>query len=200
MSEPFIHPTAVVDDGAILEAGTKVWHFVHVRGSAVLRADVSLGRDVYVDAGVEIGEGTHVQNGVSIYSGVSVGRWCFIGPHAIFTNDNRPRAGNSRWTKTPTSLEDGCSIGAGSVIRCGVTIGAYAMVGAGTIVTRSIAPFQLVVGTPGVPTSLVCACGETFFPLDAPRVGLVGACCREIMHPKSLALAQEVLARLGPSA
>ena len=133
---------------------------------------------------------------MSIYAGVEVGRWCFIGPHAIFTNDNHPRAGNSRWTKIRTVLEDGCAIGAGSVIRCGVTIGAYAMVGAGTIVTKNIEPFHVVVGVPGVPTNLVCACGQKLFPLDAPRVPLLGECCREIMHPKSYAIARELLDRL----
>ena len=189
----FIHETAIVENQAVVEPGSKIWHFCHIRRDAKVRKDVSLGRDVYVDVGVEIGEGTHVQNGVSIYSGVNVGQWCFIGPHVIFTNDNNPRAGNTRWNRVSTTLENGAAIGAGAIIRCGVTIGSYSMVGAGTIVTKDVPPFHLVVGFPGKSVNLVCACGQNLFPLECPLSSLLGDCCREIMNPKSYTLAKEAL-------
>lgn len=196
MTETFVHESAYVDDGAVLEEGSKVWHFCHVRSQAIIRKNVSLGRDVYVDSGVEIGEGTHVQNGVSIYSGVKVGKWCFIGPHVIFTNDNNPRAGNKSWTRVETILESGAAIGAGAIIRCGIRLGSYSMVGAGAIVTKSIAPFQLVVGFPARATYSVCACGQNFFPLETPIRNLLGDCCQANMNPDSFLEARRVVKQL----
>jgi len=197
VAHPFVHPTAIVEPGAVLGPGSKVWHFCHVRAGAELGADVSLGRDVYVDGGVRLGEGSRVQNGVSIYAGLTIGRFCFVGPHVIFTNDPRPRAGNKRWTISPTLLEDGAAIGAGSVIRCGVTVGRYAMIGAGTLVTRDVEPFRLVVGRPGRVVGVVCACGQSSLPEDADREALIGECCRELMTPASLAVARESVAGLA---
>ncbi|MFM7143888.1 MAG: acyltransferase [Alphaproteobacteria bacterium] len=140
-----------------------------------------------------------MQNGVSIHAGLSIGRFCFVGPHVIFTNDARPRAGNKRWTLSPTVLADGCAIGAGSVIRCGITIGAYAMIGAGSLVTRDVEPFHLVVGRPGSTVGLVCACGQSSLPPDPGREALLGECCRELMSPASLAVARGVVAGLDAS-
>jgi UDP-2-acetamido-3-amino-2,3-dideoxy-glucuronate N-acetyltransferase len=194
---PFIHHTAIIDNGAVVEAGARIWHYCHVRSSAVIRRQVSLGRDVYVDSDVELSEGTHVQNGVSIFSGVRVGKWCFIGPHVIFTNDNHPRAGNKRWTKVATVLESGSSIGAGAIVRCGVTIGAYAMVGAGAVVTKDVPPFHLVVGFPAKPLHLVCACGQSAFDLGTDIQLLVRECCRDLMNPDSFKEAHVVLTQLA---
>lgn len=121
---------------------------VQVREDARIGSNCIISKDVYVDHGVSIGDRTKVQNGVSIYHGVSVGNDVFIGPNACFTNDLVPRAANSDWQVVETRVDDGASIGANATIVCGVTIGRYAMVGAGSVVTRDVAPFALVVGNP----------------------------------------------------
>ena len=114
MQNAFVHPTAIVETGATLGKDCKVWHFCHVRTGAKLEDNVSLARDVYVDKDVTLGKGSRVQNGVSLYTGLEIGQWCFIGPHATFTNDSRPRSGKIAWTLKPTKLGNGMSIGAGA--------------------------------------------------------------------------------------
>lgn len=187
----FIHPSAFVEEGAVLEEDVKIWHLAHVRAGSHLGKSVSIGKDVYVDAGVIIGEGSRVQNGVNIYKGVQVGSWCFIGPGAVFTNDQYPRVGRITWDVTETILEDGCSIGAGAIIRCGIKIGAFAMVGAGAVVTKDIPPFCLVTGVPAELTHRVCACGETTIPLISWVDECIRPCCRKHLHPQVLKLAEE---------
>lgn len=184
------HSTAIVEDGAILGKDVRVWHFCHVRKEAKLEEGVSLGRDVYVDQGVILGKGTRVQNGVSIYVGVKVEDWCFIGPHAIFTNDPRPRAGKPGWVPKPTILRHGMSIGAGSIIRCGVEIGAFAMVGAGSLVTKDVPPFTLVLGLPAEQNSKICACGETLLPMGCKGEELIQACCKPALLPEVFEIAK----------
>ncbi|UCE86128.1 MAG: N-acetyltransferase, partial [Deltaproteobacteria bacterium] len=179
LAEPYVHPSAVVDDGVELHAGVKIWHFCHVRKKAILEQDVSIGRDVYVDEGVRIGQGSRVQNGVSIFSGVDVAPWCFIGPHVIFTNDAFPRVGKRSWKLVRTRLETGMSIGAGAIIRCGITLGAFSMVGAGAIVTKSVPPFHMAVGFPAECRQMVCACGDTFLPIASSAEEVLRDCCRE---------------------
>jgi acyl-[acyl carrier protein]--UDP-N-acetylglucosamine O-acyltransferase len=191
----FVHPTAVVEEGARLFEGVKVWHFSHVRSTAILRQGVSLARDVYVDADVDIGEFSRIQNGVSVYKGVQIGPWCFIGPHVIFTNDLKPRAGNRSWDITPTILEIGCSLGAGSVVRCGLTVGAFAMVGAGAVVTKSVPPFSLAIGFPARIAGMICACGQTLVDPENLQ-GLVLDCCLERLNLQLIPLAQEVADRV----
>lgn len=188
-----IHPTAVVEEGATLHEGVKVWHFSHVRSTAILHRGVSLARDVYVDADIELGEFSRVQNGVSIYKGVQIGSWCFIGPHVIFTNDMRPRAGNRHWEITPTILETGCSLGAGSIVRCGLTVGAFAMVGAGAVVTKSVPPFSLAIGFPARIAGMICACGQTLVDPENMN-GLVLDCCRTRLNEQLIPIAAEIAA------
>jgi acetyltransferase-like isoleucine patch superfamily enzyme len=144
----YIHPSAHVSSGAQIGARTKVWVNVQVREAAVIGADCILSKDVYVDHGAIIGDRCKIQNGVSVYRGVSLGDDVFVGPHAAFTNDRVPRAFNVNWAITPTVVKDGASIGANSTIVCGVTIGEYAMVAAGSVVTRDVPPFTLVRGNP----------------------------------------------------
>lgn len=186
-----VHATAVVEAGATLHENVKVWHFSHVRSTAILNRGVSLARDVYADADIEIGEFSRIQNGVSIYKGVQIGSWCFVGPHVIFTNDQRPRAGNRTWEITPTKLETGCSLGAGSIVRCGLTIGAFAMIGAGALVTKSIPPFTLAVGFPARQSGKICACGQTLVPEDHSLKTLVLQCCRERLHIDLIPIAEK---------
>jgi len=143
-----VHPTATVDPRAELGAGTRVWINVQIREGARIGKGCILSKDVYVDHGVTIGDGCKVQNSVSVYNGVTIGNEVFVGPNACFTNDKVPRANNPDWTVTPTRIEDGASIGANATIVCGITVGAYAMVAAGSVVTRNVPPHALVMGNP----------------------------------------------------
>jgi UDP-2-acetamido-3-amino-2,3-dideoxy-glucuronate N-acetyltransferase len=155
-----IHPTAVVEDGASIGAGTRVWHFAHVRAGASLGQRCMLGKSSFVDAGVVIGSGCRIQNFVSIYAGVTLEDDVFVGPGATFTNDRFPRAAGRDWQPLPTLVRTGASIGANATILCGLTIGEWAMVGAGAVVTRDVEAHRLVVGNPAKALAWVCRCGR----------------------------------------
>lgn len=146
---PFIHETAVVDEGAVLGAGTKVWHFCHVMAGARLGTGSSLGQNSFVAKGVVVGAGCKIQNNVSLYEGVTLGDDVFLGPSCVFTNVINPRSAvNRRDAYAPTRVEDGASIGANATILCGTTIGHHAFVGAGAVVLNNVKPFAVVVGNP----------------------------------------------------
>jgi acetyltransferase-like isoleucine patch superfamily enzyme len=157
---PLIHPTAAVEDGAEVGAGTKVWHFAHVRSGARIGERCVLGKSVFVDSGVVIGAGCRIQNFVSIYSGVTLEADVFVGPSAVFTNDRYPRASGGEWDRLPTLVRMGASIGANATVLCGLTIGELALVGAGAVVTADVEPHRLVVGNPAKPVGWVCRCGK----------------------------------------
>ncbi len=144
----FIHPTAEVEEGAQIGAGTKIWHIGHIRRDARIGEDCVLGRNVFVDFGVQIGDRVKIQNNVSVYHGVTIEDEVFVGPCAVFTNDLRPRAQNPDWEVTPTVIRRGASIGANATIICGIEVGSYAMIAAGSVVTKDVAPYQLVAGNP----------------------------------------------------
>jgi acetyltransferase-like isoleucine patch superfamily enzyme len=164
----FAHPSAEVEPGALIGDGTKIWHLVHVRGSATVGANCVLGRNVYIDADVVIGDLVKIQNNVSVYKGVTLEDEVFVGPSAVFTNDLRPRAQNPDWQIVPTIVHRGASIGANATVVCGVEIGAYAMVAAGAVVTRDVAPYRLVAGCPARPIGWVDESG-TVVSRDANR-------------------------------
>lgn len=145
---PYVHPTAVVEDGATIGDGTRVWHHCHVRPGAVIGSDTILGKNVFVDSGAVIGDRVKVQNNVSVYSGVTIDDEVFVGPSAVFTNDLVPRATNPDWAITPTHVGTGASIGANATIVCGNDLGPCSMVGAGSVVTRPVRAHELVVGNP----------------------------------------------------
>jgi UDP-2-acetamido-3-amino-2,3-dideoxy-glucuronate N-acetyltransferase len=156
-----IHPTAIVEEGAQLGEDVRVWHWVHVRGAAVVGAGTSIGQGCYVGA-VTIGRGCKVQNHVSLYDGVTLEDEVFLGPSCVFTNVVHPRAHVSRkHAYAPTTVGRGATIGANATIVCGVSIGAYAFVGAGAVVTHDVAPHALVIGTPARRLGWACRCGET---------------------------------------
>lgn len=186
MASPYIHPTAIVEDGAELHEDVKVWHFCHVRKGAILERGVSLGRDVYIDAGVRIGANSRIQNGVSVYHGVHVGPWCFIGPHSIFTNDQLPRVGTKSWDVVETHLKMGASVGAGCVVRCGVTLGDFSLCGAGAIVTKNIPPFHLAMGFPAKVEKAICFCGRSYKVKGTPHKKLLLDCCKKNLIPELL--------------
>ena len=157
----FIHPTAVVDEGARIGDGSKIWHFCHLMPDCQLGARCNLGQNVFVASGVVLGRNCKVQNNVSLYAGVTCADDVFIGPSVVFTNVKNPRAAvNRRGKYVPTKLERGVTIGANAVVVCGVTLGAYAMVGAGSVVTRDVRPYSLVVGNPSRHVGWVSEAGE----------------------------------------
>ena len=157
---PSIHPTAVVEDGAEIGTGTRVWHFAHVRAGARIGERCVLGKSVFVDAGAVVGSGCRIQNFVSIYAGVTLEDDVFVGPSAVFTNDRYPRAGNDDWHPLPTLVRRGASIGANATLVCGITVGEWAMVGAGAVLTQDVEPHRLVVGNPAKAVGWVCRCGR----------------------------------------
>lgn len=195
---PFIHDTAVVESGVEFGRGVKIWHYVQIRSGAKLGDLVSIGKDSYVDAGVRIGRGSRIQNRVDVFGGVHIHDWVFVGPSVVFTNDQFPRVGNKSWTKVDTHVMNGSSIGAGAVIRCGVTLGPFSMIGAGAIVTKDVPPFTLVVGHPAGEVRKICACGQT--PLSkepAAWAGYLLACCEANMSPETLELARSEIIKLS---
>ena len=171
MSDFFVHPTAIVEEGVELSAGAKIWHHSHIRRGARIGADCNIGKNVYVDFDVSVGSGSKIQNNVSVYHGVTIGRDVFVGPSAVFTNDLMPRA--ALWSDerlVETLVEDGASIGANATIVCGITIGRYAMIGAGSVVTRDVPPYALVYGNPARIRGAVCECGKRLpIPSDLPQ-------------------------------
>jgi len=142
-----IHPTSIVDEGAEIGEGTKIWHHCHVRAGAKIEKDCVLGRNVYVEKGAWLQDRVHVQNNVSVYDGVHLWDDVFVGPSVVFTNDKYPRAfAGEDWQRMQTIVKQGASIGAGAVIVCGITIEEYAMIGAGAVIWRNVEPYELVVG------------------------------------------------------
>jgi UDP-2-acetamido-3-amino-2,3-dideoxy-glucuronate N-acetyltransferase len=180
-SPAFIHPTAEVEEGAAVGPGTKLWHLVHVRGTARIGAACTIGRNVYVDSDVTIGDEVKIQNNVSVYRGVTIEDQVFVGPCAVFTNDRRPRATNTEWEITPTLVRTGASIGANATLVCGITVGEYAMVAAGAVVTRDVAPHQLVAGNPARPLGWVNRRGDVVARgADAPPRDVLTADANEM--------------------
>lgn len=195
-AETFIHPTASVEENVTLGHGVKIWNFCQVRKGSTLGDMVSVGKDSYIDAGVTVGRGSRIQNQVNVYAGVNISDWCFIGPSVVFTNDLYPRVGNKTWKIIETYIETGASIGAGAVIKCGITIGSFAMIGAGAIVTKKVFPFTLVVGLPAVETNRVCGCGQTLLPLDTGPENLIRDCCAENMSDETYKIATREASRI----
>jgi UDP-2-acetamido-3-amino-2,3-dideoxy-glucuronate N-acetyltransferase len=155
-----VHPTAIVEDGALVGVGTTVWHHAHIRDGASVGRDCVIGKNVYIDTHAIVGDRCKLQNNVCVYDGVTIGNDVFVGPSATFTNDLIPRAFNVDWQVVPTHVHDGASIGANATIVCGVTVGQYAMIAAGATVTGDVADHQLVAGTPARHHGWVCRCGK----------------------------------------
>jgi acetyltransferase-like isoleucine patch superfamily enzyme len=160
MNEPIIHPTAIVDSRARIGPGSRLWVNVQVREGAAIGAGCIIGKDAYIDHDVTIGDSCKIQNSVSIYQGVTLEDEVFIGPNACFTNDKVPRAFNANWTVVPTKVRHGASIGANATIICGVEIGEFAMVAAGSVVTKSVEAYALVAGNPARPVGYVDRMGN----------------------------------------
>ncbi len=149
MDKVLIHTTAVVEEGAIIGPGTNIWHFCHIMPAAIIGNNCNMGQNVFVDNNVRIGNGVKIQNNVSIYNGVILEDDVFVGPSVVFTNVINPRSFIERKNEfKPTLVQQGASIGANATIVCGITIGEYAMIGAGAVVTKDVEPYALMVGNP----------------------------------------------------
>lgn len=183
-----IHPSAEVSPGAQIGEGTSIWHQAQVRDGARLGRHCIVGKGSYVDTGVQIGDNVKIQNYVSIYHGVTIEDGAFCGPHCVFSNDKRPRAVNpdgslksaDDWEVTPVLVRKGAAIGANATILCGVSIGQWAMVGAGSVVTRDVPDFGLVLGNPARLCGFVCPCGHRLVEAKVqqqPHTGSVKLAC-----------------------
>jgi UDP-2-acetamido-3-amino-2,3-dideoxy-glucuronate N-acetyltransferase len=160
-----IHSLALVDDCEI-GAETRVWAFSHVLSGARIGARCNLGEGVFVEGGAVIGDDCTIKNSIAVWDGVVLGDRVFVGPHAVFTNVDRPRAGRrvERSSYLPTFIGEGASIGANATIRCGVTIGRSAFIGAGSVVLRDVPAYALVVGNPARQRGWVCECAARLDP------------------------------------
>jgi UDP-2-acetamido-3-amino-2,3-dideoxy-glucuronate N-acetyltransferase len=175
MSTPtyFVHPTAVIDDGVEIGEGTKIWHFAHIVSGSRIGSGCVIGQNVMIGPNVSIGDGCKIQNNVSIFEGVTLEEQVFCGPSMVFTNVLFPRAHISRKAEfLPTLVRRGASIGANATIVCGNTIGAFATVGAGAVVTRAVPGHALVVGNPARQKGWVSRSGDRLgADLVCPRSG-----------------------------
>ena len=192
MADWFAHESSYVDEGAQIGAGTKIWHFSHVMPGAVIGERCNLGQNVVVMPGTRIGNNVKIQNNVSIYEGVELDDDVFCGPSCVFTNVINPRSHVSRKHEyRATKVGRGSTIGANATIVCGVTLGEYAFVGAGAVVTSDVPAYGLMVGVPARRVGWTCQCGERL-PNPAPRSDcqacgagyeLAGAVLRQIVAP-----------------
>ena len=163
-----VHHSAFIADNAIIGANSSIWNNCQVREGAQIGENCILGKDVYVDFGVKIGDNVKIQNGAYVYHGTTLESGVFVGPGVIFTNDKKPRAitpdgglkGELDWVVSETLIKYGASIGAGTVVIAGITIGKFSMVGAGAVVTRDVPDHTIVFGNPARVVGYVCACGE----------------------------------------
>ncbi len=164
----YVDDKAIIEEDVVLGKGSKVYNFTHIRTKAEIGENSIIGGHVYIDVGVKIGNNCKIQSGVQIFHGVTIADGVFIGPGARFANDKLPRAINSDgslktaddWEVSPTEVKYGASIGMGSIILPGVTIGKWAMVGAGSVVTKDVEDFSLVIGNPANQIGYVCKCGH----------------------------------------
>ena len=178
MNKVYVHPTAVVDQTAVIGDGTKVWHFAHVRENAEIGRECVLGHCVYVGKEVKIGNCVKLENRATVYRGVEIEDRVFVGPHVTFINDPYPRSFSTDWKIVPTLVREGASIGAGTVVMCGVTIGEYAMIGAGSVVTKDIPSHAIAYGNPAEVRGFVCKCGRRLKEEEKRRKFILMKCSR----------------------
>ena len=168
MTDYFVHESSYADEGAEIGAGTKIWHFCHVMPRARIGRNCNIGQNVFIASDVVIGDNVKIQNNVSVYMGVIIEDDAFLGPSMVFTNVVNPRSHVPRRNEYQTTLvKQGTSIGANATVVCGVTLGRYAFVGAGAVITRDVPDYALVYGNPARVQGWMCQCGiKLHFELD----------------------------------
>lgn len=161
MEKYFVHESSYVDDNVKIGEGTKVWHFSHIMSGCEIGKKCNLGQNVVISSGVKLGDGVKIQNNVSVYTGVTCEDGVFLGPSCVFTNVINPRSFIERKSEyKDTTIKKGASIGANVTIICGNNIGKFALIGAGSVVTKDVPDYALIVGNPGRQIGYVCKCGE----------------------------------------
>ncbi|HEV8523296.1 MAG TPA: acyltransferase [Terriglobales bacterium] len=200
MTNIYIHPTSIVETRQIGD-GTRIWAFSHVMQGALIGRNCNIGDHCFIESGALIGDNVTIKNGNMLWEGVTLGDGVFVGPQVIFTNDLRPRSPRlplasdrylDRAWLLPTVVEEGVSLGAGAIVLPGLTIGQYAMLGAGAVVTRDVRPHALVLGNPARIAGWVCYCGERL-ALES-NVGTCLRCGREFPYDgKSIAVESAVI-------
>lgn len=184
MADYFVHESSYIDEGCQIGAGTKIWHFSHVMTGAVIGKGCNIGQNVVVSPDVVVGDNVKIQNNVSIYTGVILEDDVFCGPSMVFTNVVNPRSHVSRRNEYQRTLVGrGASLGANSTVICGHTIGQYAFIGAGAVVTKDVPPYALVVGNPGRIAGWMCECGVKLAPGGTPPAGAVCVACGKHYAP-----------------
>lgn len=169
----FIHPSSFADEGCFIGAGTKIWHFCHIMTGAHIGENCNIGQNVFIATGVIVGNNVKIQNNVSLYSGVICKDDVFLGPSVVFTNIKNPRSAVVRKDQyLKTTIGKGCSIGANATILCGINLGQYALIGAGAVVTKDVAPYALMTGNPATQSGWVSEYGHR---LDFDKKG-IGIC------------------------
>jgi len=174
----FVHPTAHIEDNVRIGDRTRIWHQGHIRGGATIGSDTNLGKNVFVDSGVVIGDRVKIQNNVSVYHGVTIEDEVFVGPSAVFTNDRYPRATSTEWEVVPTIVRRGASIGANATLICGIEVGEFAVVAAGSVATRTVRAHQVVMGNPARHYGWACRCGRIVSKDQESPVDLECSVCR----------------------
>ena len=174
----FVHESSYVDEGCRIGAGTKIWHFSHVMSGAVIGERCNIGQNVVISPDVVLGNNVKVQNNVSIYTGVVLDDDVFCGPSMVFTNVINPRSHVSRKDEyRPTLVKRGASLGANCTIVCGHTVGHYAFIGAGAVVTKDVPDYALIIGNPARVSGWVCACGVKLVSGAAPPQSIACSAC-----------------------
>lgn len=169
--EYFVHASSYVDEPSVIGKGTKIWHFTHVMPNCQIGENCNIGQNVVISSGVTLGNNVKIQNNVSVYTGVKCEDDVFLGPSCVFTNVINPRSHVSRKNEyKETLVKQGASIGANATIVCGNAIGRYAFIGAGTVVTKEIPDYALVVGNPARQLGWMCQCGEKLYFKDENAV------------------------------
>lgn len=160
MGDYYVHPSSYVDEGGLIGTGTKIWHFCHIMPGAQIGEDCNIGQNVFIASNTVIGNGVKIQNNVSVYDGVVLEDDVFLGPSMVFTNVINPRSHvNRRGEYQTTLVKRGATIGANATILCGITLGEYAFIGGGAVVSRDVPPFALVYGAPAIIQGWMCKCG-----------------------------------------
>ena len=161
MEEYFVHESSYVDSNAIIGKGTKIWHFSHIMSGCEIGEKCNLGQNVVISSGVKLGNNVKIQNNVSVYTGVICEDGVFLGPSCVFTNVINPRSFIERKSEyKSTIIKEGASIGANVTVVCGNNIGRFSLIGAGSVVTKDVPDYALIVGNPGKKIGYVCKCGE----------------------------------------